>query len=138
MALNALGRLEVVFKFTDRSGAGTASAKRNMDKMATAAQVAGRRTRNAFLGAFPALLTLNIVRQVAGGITRAVEPATALNDSLRRLATFAGLSGDELESFSQRAVVASQRIGGTLAFQRLNLLRPLPRWRRKVLTQRMH
>lgn len=99
MALNRLGRLDVVFSFQDASGPGIASARRGIGQFEAAAVGAATRTRNAFMGAFPALLTLNLIRGATRAFLGFLKPAADFETSMRKVATFANLGGQSFEEF---------------------------------------
>ncbi len=111
MALNALGRIEVVFRFQDRSRPGVESAKKGVKSLATAAVASANTTRNAFVGAFPAIIALGVVRQIAQAVGAFVRPAAQLRDSMRRVAAFANLGTESFAEFKGELLEFAQAAG---------------------------
>lgn len=102
MSLNAMGRLEVVFQFVDRSAPGVASATRNVRQLETVATGAAGRTRTAFLGAFPAFLTLGVLRQIGGAVRGLLAPVMDFDDAMADMRAFAHVTGDTIEHFGEQ------------------------------------
>lgn len=111
MALNALGRLEVVFTFRDQSQAGTKSAAKNINQLEKSATASAGRIKNSFMGAFPALLTINIFRQVAAGAAAALQPTIEYGDAMRKLAAFSNLTKEEFAEFRDEQIKHVRTMG---------------------------
>jgi TP901 family phage tail tape measure protein len=104
MALNAIGRLEIVFSFKDKSAAGVKSAERQLNRFKNKAKDTARQTKSAFMGAFPALITLGVVRMAGQAFMSIVRPAIEFEDSMRRMAVFANTGKEDIKAFTEEAV----------------------------------
>ena len=104
MALNAIGRLEIVFRFVDQSAPGTASAARNVKRLGDTAVATAGRTRTAFLGAFPAFLTLGVIRQMAHAFAGLLRPAIEFQDAMADMRAFARGTGGTVEEFGKQSM----------------------------------
>ena len=104
MALNAIGRLEIVFRFVDQSAPGTASAARNVKRLGDTAVATAGRTRTAFLGAFPAFLTLGVIRQMAHAFAGLLKPAIEFQGAMADMRAFARVTGGTVEEFGEQSM----------------------------------
>jgi TP901 family phage tail tape measure protein len=116
MALNALSRLEVVFRFVDQSAIGTASAQGNIAKVQTAAVKASDKMRGSFMSAFPAFTTLAVLGMVGRGIAGILKPSIELTDSLRKMEAVADFGAEGFKKLGGVAVEKLKAIGSVYGF----------------------
>jgi TP901 family phage tail tape measure protein len=91
--------------------------------------------RSGFVGAFPAILALGVLRRAAAGLRTLVAPAIELEGALARLRAF-GAPGEiagGIDAFSESAVRASRTLGRTLGVSTPDLINALTELSKKGL-----
>lgn len=89
---------------------GAASVKRSVTALEHVIGQSGKRMRNAYLAAFPALLTMGLARQIGGAIASTLAPAARVQDAMRRLEVFGTYTGQTFEQFAADTTRAARAV----------------------------